>query len=301
MTSLRRRFALMLRTKVAGPHTDELLRTVYTAPGERWFDPDDPICRVHDDAAMFVGGLRALLLQALHPLAMAGVAGHSGYRSDPWGRLQRTNHYLGVTTFGTAEAAEALVDRINDVHQRVRGKAEDGRPYRASDPHLLAWIHLAEAESFLVAHQRYGARPRLTPEQADRYVAQLGQVSARLGVLAPPTTVAELQDALDAFRPELTATEACRDTVRFLLAEPPLTGIARPGYLMLAAGALATLPVWVRRELGLPTLGRLTPVVDALVGRPLGSLATATVRWALEEPSLLHERRRRAMALALRG
>ncbi len=280
----------MLRSRVGGPDTDALVANVYIAPGERWFHPDDPICRVHDDAAMFVGGLRALLLQALHPLAMAGVAGHSGYRSDPWGRLQRTNHYIGITTFAPISEAEALLARIRGVHQRVRGKAEDGRPYRASDPHLLKWVHLAEADSFLVAHQRYGARPRLTAAEADRYVAQIGSVSERLGVVEAPTTVDELKAAIDTYRPELAVTEACRDTVAFLLKEPPVPGIARPGYQLLAAGALATLPDWVRDELGVRT--------PALAG-PLGALGTTAVRWALEEPSLVHERRRNAMRTAL--
>jgi uncharacterized protein (DUF2236 family) len=96
---------------------------------------------------MFVGGVRALLLQSLHPLAMAGVAGHSGYRSDPWGRLARTSYFLAVTTFGPADDAQALVDRINEIHLRVRGRAIDGRPYAASDPHLLRWVHLAETDS----------------------------------------------------------------------------------------------------------------------------------------------------------
>ena len=129
---------------------------IFTAPGPRWFPADAAIRTVHGDAAMFVGGLRALVLQALHPLAMAGVAGHSGYRGDPWGRLQRTSRFLAATTFGPADVAERTVARVRAVHRTVRGTAPDGRPYRADDPHLLRWVHVAEVDSFLRAHRRFG-------------------------------------------------------------------------------------------------------------------------------------------------
>ena len=100
---------------------------------------------------MFAGGIASLLLQSLHPLAMAGVAGHSGYKSDPWGRLQRTSHYIATTTYGTIEDAEAAIARVRAIHERVRGRDERGRAYRASDPHLLLWVHVAEIDSFLRA------------------------------------------------------------------------------------------------------------------------------------------------------
>src|SRR6202042_2306225 len=96
--------------------------------------------RVHGDSDMFIGGIISLLLQSLHPLAMAAVAAHSGYRSDPWGRLQRTSLFLATTTFGTAEDAERIVARVRGVHRRVSGIAADGRAYRASDPHLVRWV-----------------------------------------------------------------------------------------------------------------------------------------------------------------
>ena len=104
---------------------------------------------------MFPGGIAALLLQSLHPSAMAGVAGHSGYKGDPWGRLQRTSHYLAVTTFGTVPDAEEAIAHVRSVHRRVRGKDELGRPYAADDPHLLRWVHVAEIWSFLKAFQAY--------------------------------------------------------------------------------------------------------------------------------------------------
>ena len=133
---------------------------------------------MHADAAMFPGGIRALLLQSLHPLAMAGVAGHSGYKGDPWGRLQRTSEFLATTTFGTVEHAQEQIAKVRSIHDRVRGKAADGRPYSASDPHLLAWVHATEADSFLTAYQRYAVTP-LSAAEADRYVEQGGIVAKR--------------------------------------------------------------------------------------------------------------------------
>src|SRR5690349_10583099 len=117
---------------------------------------------------MFVGGITALLLQSLHPLAMAAVAGHSGYRGDPWGRLQRTSYFLAVTTFGRAIDARDAITRVQAIHQRITGTAPDGRPYAASDPHLLTWVHIAEADSFLRAHVRFGARPPRPPGRGRR-------------------------------------------------------------------------------------------------------------------------------------
>ena len=143
----------VLRSKVAGSDAGERGLQIWGTPGQRWFVPTDSIWRVHEDAAMFPGGVAALLLQSLHPLAMAGVAGHSGYKGDPWGRLHRTSNYIAVVTYGTIPDAEALIAQVRGVHERVRGKDERGRPYRASDPHLLTWIHVAEIAAFLWTHR----------------------------------------------------------------------------------------------------------------------------------------------------
>ncbi len=276
ISTLQRRAGTALRAKVAGDDAAEQARSIWGVAGERWFGVDDAIWQVHRDASMFIGGIAALLVQSLQPMAMAGVAGHSGYKSDPWGRLQRTSHYLAVTTYGVVPDAEAVIARIRGIHERVRGKDEFGRPYRASDPHLLTWVHIAEIRCFLDAHQRFGARP-LSPARADDYVEQTGRVARRLGVPDPPTTVADLRARLSAYRPELETTRAARDAARFLLLHPPLSPAARPGYGMLAAGALSLLEPWELAELGVPAPA---PVVRG-VGRPLGRVAATTVRWAL--------------------
>lgn len=260
-------------SRVAGPDATATRARIHETPGPRWFPPGSAIQRVHGDASMFVGGLRALLLQSWHPLAMAGVAAHSGYRGDPWGRLQRTSTFIATTTFATAEDAQRAVDAVRAVHERVRGTAPDGRPYVASDPELLRWVHVAEAQSFLVAHQEYGRRP-LDARGCDEYVAQAADVGRRLGVERLPMTRAELDAAVEEARPELVLTDAARDAARFLLVEPPLPPAVRPVYAGLAAAALASLPDWART--GLPDVR-----VPARLARPAGALVTRLIRWAL--------------------
>ncbi|USQ78615.1 DUF2236 domain-containing protein [Ornithinimicrobium faecis] len=280
---IRRRLAAALRSRVAGPDADRRAAAIWLAPGERRFAPTDPICRVHNHAGMYAGGLRALLLQSLHPLAMAGVGEHSGYRGDPWGRLQRTSEFIAMTTFGPVEGAQRVLDRINRVHDTVSGTAPDGRTYDARDPHLLTWVHVAEIDSFLTAYQRYSRTP-LTPAEADTYVAQASWAAGQLGVPDAPQTVADLQRRLSAYGPELAVTDGARDAAAFLLREPPLPIGARPGYWMLAAGAVTMLPDYARDLLGL-RLGRVDAVAERLVLRPAGRLGTAAVGWALSEPS----------------
>lgn len=247
-----------------------------SVPGPRWFAEDRVIRLVHADASMFVGGLRALLLQSLHPLAMAGVAGHSGYRTDPWGRLQRTAHFLAATTYGPAALAEQAVATVRRVHRHVHGDAPDGRPYSASDPHLLAWVHVVEVDSFLAAYRHFGSRP-LTADEADEYVADAAVIAHKLGVKSPPLSVPELRREIRAFRPELAGTPAARQAARFLLVEPPMPFAARAPYAMLAASAVALLPRWARWPLRLPYL----PVTERLVVRPAGGAVSQLIRWSL--------------------
>jgi uncharacterized protein (DUF2236 family) len=261
---------------VAGPNGPANRARIHETPGPRWFDQDRPIRRVHGDASMFVGGLRALLLQSLHPLAMAGVAEHSDYRGDPWGRLQRTSTFLAVTTFGPAADAQRAVDRVRGIHQRVRGIAPDGRPYRAADPHLLEWVHIAEVDSFLLAHRLYGASP-LNQSGRDGYVADTARVASALGVPDSPRTERELGERIERFRPELSGTPAAREAARFLLLTPPLPIAARAPYGLLAATSVAMLPAWARMPLLLPYF----PPVEATVVRMTGRVLVGGIRWAM--------------------
>ena len=136
-----------------------------------------PFIDTHNDLpTMLIGGFTALLLQSLHPLAMAGVAAHSSYREDPLGRLRRTAGFVAATTFGTVEEAEAAIAQVQRVHRRVKGIAPDGRPYSAADPELVTFIHVAEVASFLASSQRYGTRP-VTPAECDRYYEEVAPVA----------------------------------------------------------------------------------------------------------------------------
>jgi uncharacterized protein (DUF2236 family) len=264
-----------VRTRVVGAEASARHAELFETDEPGWFADDAPIRRVHADASMFVGGLRALLLQSLHPLAMAGVAEHSDYRRDPWGRLQRTADFLAATTFGPASQAQRAVDTVHRVHRRVVGTARDGRAYSANDPHLLEWVHIAELDSFLAAHDRYGARP-LVGDERDRYVAEAGVVASALGVVDPPVSEAQLRARLAAFRPELRGTREARAAARYLLLQPPLPMVARAPYGMIAGAAVALLPAWTRLPLGLPWL----PVSEAIALRPAGDAVTRTLRWA---------------------
>jgi uncharacterized protein (DUF2236 family) len=204
------------------------------------------------------------------------VAEHSDYRGDPWGRLQRTSTFLAVTTFGTAADAQRAVDKVRGIHRRVHGVAPDGRPYRADDPHLLEWVHIAEIDSFLMAYQLYGATP-LDQAGRDTYVAETARVAEALGVPNPPRTEAELRQRLRAYRPELHSTESAREAARFLLVTPPLPLLARGPYGLLAAAAVAMLPAWARLPLRLPYF----PPVESTAIRLSGRVLVGVLRWAL--------------------
>jgi uncharacterized protein (DUF2236 family) len=239
------------------------------------FGPDSVTWRIHADASMFIGGLRALLLQTLHPLAMAGVADHSDYRRDPIGRLWRTSVFVGTTTYGTTEEALGAIESVQQVHDRIRGTAPDGRAYAANDPHLLTWIHHAEVDSFLAAYRRYGARP-LSDADADRYVDEMAVLSDLFDAEPAARSVAELEAYFHAVRSELTATGQARDAVRWLMV-PPLPWSARLAYAVIAPAAVGLLPGWARRELWLP----LAPGVDPLVVRPAARALTRTLGWVM--------------------
>ncbi|MBT4985752.1 MAG: DUF2236 domain-containing protein [Ilumatobacter sp.] len=265
-----------IRDRVVGPNADVRRTELFDTGEPGWFDDDAPIRRVHADASMFIGGMRALLFQSLHPLAMAGVAQHSDYRADPWGRLQRTADFLAATTFGPASEAQRAVDVVHRVHQHVVGTSSDGRPYAANDPHLLHWVHIAELDSFLAAHDRFGLQPLLGSER-DQYVAESAVVARALGVEHPPETEDELRQHLRTFRPELRGTREARDAARYLIIQPPLPLAARAPYGLICAAAVALMPAWTRFPLRLPWL----PVSEAAVLRPAGKLVTRTLRWAL--------------------
>jgi uncharacterized protein (DUF2236 family) len=273
MELVRLRLQRTLRTFVSG--SPEPPARPVDRPDPGLFGPDSVTWRVHADASMFIGGLRSLLIQTLHPLVMAGVADHSDYRHDPLGRFQRTAGFVGITTYGTTAEAEAAVAMINRIHARITGTAPDGRPYEANDAHLLAWVHATEVDSFLGAYQRYSDAP-LDAAQADQYVDEMARLARLIGVEQPPTSTDELAATLDAFRPELHAGRQARDAVRWLLV-PPFPLLGRPAYGVVASAAVSLLPSWARRMLWLP----VAPGVEPLVVRPAATVLVRVLGWAL--------------------
>jgi uncharacterized protein (DUF2236 family) len=228
---------------------------------EGLFGPDSVTWRLHGDPAMMLAGFRALLLQGVHPLAMAGFEANSRYRDDPWGRLQRTGTWVGTVTYGTRGEAEAAGARLRALHARLRPgvEPETGLHYRVDDPELLLWVHCAEVESFLSTYRRSGGP--LAAGDGDRYVDEMRE-SARLVGLDPasvPSDEAELRDYFEQVRPTLYVTSVARRNALWGFAPPmpwwlQVTTPARPSWALLVGTAAALLPRWARRLYGLPGL-----------------------------------------------
>ena len=216
-----------------------------------YFGPGSAVWAVHGDLTTLVGGVRALLMQALHPVAVTGVDQHSTYRDDPLGRLAGTTRWLTVTTFGSRAAADREAARVRGMHRRVRGSYQtaDGqqRPYRADDEVLLAWVHAAFTDSFLTAHEVFGGP---IPGGPDTYVDQWAKAAQLVGVSEPPRSAAALRSQIDGYADQLRRTPVTDRTLAFLR-NPPLAAPARAGYAVLFRGAVSTLLPEHRELLGL--------------------------------------------------
>lgn len=212
------------------------------------FGPEAVCWRVHGDfPAMLAGGVSALLLQAMHPLALAGVWDHSTFRTDMQGRLGRTAQFIAGTTYGNRADALKLIERVRRIHTGVRGIAPDGRPYAASDPALLTWVHVAEVSSFLAGYLRY-VGPLGRAEQ-DRYYSEVASVAEMLGASDVPRTRAGIDAYLEAMRPQLVVSERTREVVRLVLAMPVPSPLLVPAVRIMADAGIALLPAWAQREL----------------------------------------------------
>lgn len=213
------------------------------APG--WFRPGDAIWTVHGSVSTFLGGIRSLLLQTLHPLALAGVTRHSNYREDPFGRLQRTGAFIAATTYGPSELAEQTIGGIAAMHAAVRGQV-DGRAYSAQDPRLLEWVHVALVDSMLTAYLEYGHDGKIDPDQ---YVSEMAVVGRAMGVTDPPVSLIDLRGRIAGFRPELRGGSEA-DQMKSFIMDAPLPLALQPGYGVLARAAQDTLPDWAVHLLG---------------------------------------------------
>ena len=231
--------------------------------------------RVHGDVTtMMVGGISGLLLEMLHPAALAGVWDHSNFRQDMLGRLRRTARFIALTTYAERGEAEAAIDRVNRIHAKVAGTMPDGSEYRADDPRLLSWIHVAGSASFLNAWIRFG-EPAMSRRNQDAYFREVADVARRLGAFPVPETRAAADALMADFREDLCATERSREVARIIL-NPQNAGLgAIPVQTIIGRAAIDLLPRWARKMHGLSSSMMARPVVDAAT---FGM--ASTLRWA---------------------
>jgi uncharacterized protein (DUF2236 family) len=252
--------------------------------GERPVQPSDDALiprgsvawRVHGDVTtMMVGGISGLLLQMLHPAALAGVWDHSNFRKDMLGRLRRTARFIAMTTYGHRDDADMLIAKVRRIHAQVQGDLPDGRRYSAEDPRLLAWVHVTGEMSFLEAWIRH-AQPHMSRADQDRFFADVAVIAERLGADPIPRSRSEAEALIESFVPELKPDQRTA-TVRDLILRPPGTGLAAlPVQQLLSQAAVALLPDWARRMHGLRRHALAQPAISAGV-RGLGT----SLRWAL--------------------
>jgi len=258
------------------------------------FGPDSVCWKVHADfTSMMVGGVSALLLQSLHPLALAGVWDHSSFRTDIHGRLRRTATFIAGTTYASRADALALIERVKTIHRQVRGQAPDGRPYAADDPALLTWVHVAEVSSFLAAYLRY-VDPKLSNADQDRYFTETALIAELLGASEVPRDRSQIADYLAARRPDLTVGPRTREVVRVLMNAPPPSAASWPAAKIILGAGVDLLPDWAQRMLGLRWM---VPLRGMLV-RPGIRTIRPVMRWALRNGVPKRARARVAAAAA---
>ncbi len=244
---------------------------------EALFERDTPIRMVHADVvSMMVGGIRGLLLQMLHPHALQGVLDHSNFRSDMHGRLRRTARFIAVTTFGGREAAHDAIDRVNRIHDAVGGTLPDGSPYSATDPRTLAWVHVAEATSFLAAYLRH-VRPDMPGSEQDEYYRQFAVIARALGADPVPVDRREAEAIFRELRGDLSASPQAREIAHLVLNQRP-EGAPPAVQSLLGAEAVALLPPFARSMLGLER-----PGLAAIPARAATWGMGKTLRWAFRQ------------------
>jgi uncharacterized protein (DUF2236 family) len=271
-------------------------------PDPGLYGPGSVTWRIHGDPAMALAGFRSLLLQAVHPLVMAGFDANSSFRDDPWGRLQRTGEWVATVTYGTTAEAERAGAVLRAVHGSLKPgiEPETGRAYRVDDPELLLWVHCTEVESFLSTFRRCGGR--LERDDGDRYVDEM-RASGRLVGLDPetlPRTEAEIEAYYTRVRPQLGVTSVARRNALWGFAPPmprwvALATPARPAWGTLVGIAAAMLPRWARRLYGLPGL----PVTDLTA--TVGGRAVRTALAALPDAWIQSPAQRAARARVAAG
>lgn len=244
---------------------------------EALFERDTPIRMVHADlVGMMSGGIRALMLQMLHPHALQGVLDHSNFREDMHGRLQRTARFIAVTTFGHRDRATAAIERVNAIHAKIEGSLPDGTPYNATNPRTLAWVHVTEAQSFLAGYLRH-VRPNMPSHEQDEYYRQFAVIARALGADPVPLTRNEAEQIFRELRHDLRTSPEAREVAQLVLTQRP-KGAPVAVQTMLGADAVSMLPPWSRSMLGLSDPGLI-----ALPARAATWGVGKTLRWAFKQ------------------
>jgi uncharacterized protein (DUF2236 family) len=251
------------------------------------FGPDSVTWRVNADPSLVIGGLTALMLQALHPAVLAGVFDHSNFKDQPLRRLSRTASFVRATTYGSTPVAEAIIAAVRRMHTSVVGVTPNGISYRADDPELLRWVHVAEVASFLAAHRRFHPRP-VRGDALDAYYAETAVVAEMLGATEVPRSRSAVNAYFEQVRPVLAVTERTRETMSFILAPIGRDPVSQAASFVLGRAAMGLLPRWARDLYGIsyPPLferGTIVPAANALL---------TTLRWAAR-PVVLEEARAR--------
>lgn len=242
-----------------------------------YFAKDTPIRMVHADAvSMMIGGIRSLLLQMLHPHALQGVLDHSNFREDMHGRLRRTAKFIAITTFGDRNEADTIIARVNRIHAQVRGTLPDGKLYSAQNPETLAWVHVAEAISFLEAYLAY-VKPGMSFADQDEYFRQFAIIAHKLGADPVPETKNEAEKLMRHFRSQLRASPEASEVARLVLTQKP-EGTPPGVQQMLGTAAVDLLPAYARQMLGLDN-----PGLRAVPAKFAAHAAGRTLRWAFRQ------------------
>lgn len=268
----------------AGPPIDFL----EPAGDPGWFGPDSVTWKVHAHlVSMLVGGLSSLLIQAMHPGALAGVWDHSSFRVDLRARLGRTAYFIAATTYGGCAMAQKAVDHVNQIHARVRGLRPDGQPYHALDPHLLRWVHLGETLSFLKAYCAYGdtSMPVFVQNQ---YFREMKRIGDALGAEQLPEDLSSAEQMLLAYRQELVVDDRVQKVIA-LIRNFPSRPQDRPFVKLIIGAAFDLLPDWVLADLGQTR----PPGWQRELTRHALALSSIPLDWALQTEGVCAHARRR--------
>ncbi len=275
----------VIREMVGGSGPPTAFLTPKGDPG--LFGPESITWKVHEDfIAMMIGGISSLILQALHPQALAGVWDHSTFRKDLKGRLGRTAYFIAATTYGSTDMAETIIRKVNTIHSKVAGIDEFGKPYDATDPHLLTWVHLTETFSFMNAYEDY-RNEALSTKQRDQYFHEMRSLGYRLGATHLPDTYEGTKQAIYAYLPELHYGERAKSVIH-LLENFPSQLIAKPFITLLSRAGFNNLPNWVY-----PIIQKAGPnEMERFAVKKSINLLAIPVREALKNGVAAHSRKR---------